>query len=225
MLDQNEPTLNNNTAGLSTGVSFASKLRRSVLHFDISDLPAGATINSAYMEINCISASFIALEGSVHRLTQPGWVETEASWDDYASGVSWGAAGGDFDVVAEATFTQPLSNGVVQTGDITDLITDAITSRSSQLHVLIKQNNEFTTGGFYTYSDREFEDVFGGIYPRIVVDYTVESSGQRAGEIPTDDEVDVGAGEERWGAIKSEREVTISSYDGTFGALPSDEVV
>ena len=63
------------------------------------------------------------------------------------------------------TFTQPRSNGIVSTDDLLALLLDAFSLRLYQLKVLLRQADEGAVLGTYQYSDREFEDVFGGVYP------------------------------------------------------------
>jgi hypothetical protein len=56
-----------------------------------TQVPAGATITSATLLLNCTNAGNAM---RVYRLTQ-SWVEDQATWNERATGTSWGAAGAD----------------------------------------------------------------------------------------------------------------------------------
>jgi len=57
----------------------------------LGQVPAGAIINSATLQVNCTNSGAIM---SLYRLTE-SWVENEATWNQRQSGVTWGAPGAD----------------------------------------------------------------------------------------------------------------------------------
>ncbi|GAI54448.1 unnamed protein product, partial [marine sediment metagenome] len=72
---------------------------RSILEFDISELPPGSTLISAILHLY-----YWALGGKdplgktiwAYKLTRTNWVELEATWNIYKTGSNWTAAGGDY---------------------------------------------------------------------------------------------------------------------------------
>ncbi len=77
---------------------------RLVLRFDLSGIPAGATIQSAVMELYYASTRVSTAEAlRLHRITR-SWTELGATWRTYDGVNNWATQGGDFDpaVVASA---------------------------------------------------------------------------------------------------------------------------
>jgi len=75
---------------------------RSLIKFDISDLPTSATaIRNAVLRLNVIATtgawSYTNTDGhvSVHRVTT-NWNESEATWTNATSSTPWSAVGGDY---------------------------------------------------------------------------------------------------------------------------------
>ncbi len=79
-------------------------IRRYLLHFDVSSIPAGATVLSATFEHQVLvhqppAQSLPMFAGQV---TRTGWLDTTANWAKYfcntngSGALSWTAAGGDF---------------------------------------------------------------------------------------------------------------------------------
>ena len=62
----------------------------SILLWDITDIPADATIESASITIEVFNPSNSSY--SIFEMKQP-WVENEATWNQYATGLSWQTAG------------------------------------------------------------------------------------------------------------------------------------
>jgi len=84
----------NNGAGQDMGVGFATpnELARSLIKFDLSLIPANQIIDSVTLSLYT-SATYVALPPiKLYRLLRD-WVETQATWNIYASGASWQIAG------------------------------------------------------------------------------------------------------------------------------------
>ena len=78
---------------------------RLALRFDLSGIPAGATIQSAVMELYYASSRVTSTETlRLHRITR-SWTELGATWRTYDGTNNWATQGGDFDpaVVASAS--------------------------------------------------------------------------------------------------------------------------
>jgi hypothetical protein len=84
-------------AGLAINVDGQTPHAHGLLKFptligtNTDQVPAGATISSAVLELSCTNAGQAM---QIYRLTQD-WVENEATWLERAAGVAWGAAGAD----------------------------------------------------------------------------------------------------------------------------------
>jgi hypothetical protein len=106
------PEINFGSAlNLYTGVTGNGRIHRSLLHFDLSSIPAGSTIDSASLTLYVVRArSFSGL--SLHKASA-NWGEMESTWSHaFFPGTKWNAAGGDFEPVATTTI------GNVSTGSI-----------------------------------------------------------------------------------------------------------
>ncbi|MEO2168391.1 MAG: DNRLRE domain-containing protein, partial [bacterium] len=101
----------------------AGEDKRGLLSFDLSALPAGATINSAELFVNVKDAKS-GLLVELRRNTEE-WVESEVTWDERSSGNSWSQAGGSFESAILATI-DPSSSGSqgITSAALTDLIED-----------------------------------------------------------------------------------------------------
>ena len=86
--------------------------RRPLLRWDLSSIPATATINSASFRffVNNEESNVTAVD--VHRVTQ-SWVEgtgqdddcvTGATWDEYDCSNAWSTGGGDFNGTSVGSF-------------------------------------------------------------------------------------------------------------------------
>ena len=86
-----------NGDGLSINVDGLTPHSHGLLRFPtlvgggVGQVPAGAVINSATLQVNCTNPGIVM---SLYRLTQ-AWVENEATWNQRQNGVAWGAPGAD----------------------------------------------------------------------------------------------------------------------------------
>ena len=143
---------NNNTTNYGTqtylyvGDNFyvgADRPYRSILKFNFSSLPVGATITNAQLYLYYYSASG-TVSGrtySVYRLTQTGWTETGSSWKNYKSGSAWTTAGGDYTATGVSSATMPGSYGWVN-WNVTAQVQYAQASVLDVAHFIIKDANE-----------------------------------------------------------------------------------
>ena len=111
---------------------------RTLMQFDVSAIPDGATIVEAHMVLHEFSL-LNSVAAKVHRLTQPNWVELLCTWNIYDSGLPWTTPGGDF------TDTDPVGvdwnlgpEGFTNLPGLAGLVQDAMNNRGKQLHVLMK---------------------------------------------------------------------------------------
>lgn len=170
--DTNDGASAYNSVGWAVG---ADNIQRSILQFDISDLPDGVTINSAKLQLY-----YAGLEGAdptgktvwAYKLTRADWEELQSTWNDYKTATPWTAPGGDY-VTSDpsgGSDTVPAPNNWME-WDIKAIVEDAILNVSDQVELLVKFENE-TAGGagiIYWYSKDEATQVT--LRPRLVMDY------------------------------------------------------
>ena len=72
-----------------------SQLYRSLLRFDLSSIPSGATVSASSLTVVCHRVASAVTESAVKVYRQlRDWVVTEATWNVYSTGNSWATAGG-----------------------------------------------------------------------------------------------------------------------------------
>ncbi len=167
------------TEGLVGTLGTADTLFHTVLSFDLSAIPSGATINSASLslyETTDAGSVSSAVQFDLHELTQ-SFVESQVTWDDYSTGNPWATAGGDYSATVLSSITvNPNTSSGVQTfatsGDFTTVVQSALDG-SESLELLLKLNDtdeagssrylfRFRTEDYGTVADR----------PLLTVDYT-----------------------------------------------------
>jgi hypothetical protein len=148
-----------NANGSSTIAKFGrvgakpNSMHRYLLHFDLSRIPANATVTAATLGLfveQTQQPSGVSWNVEVDRLTQPFWVETDAKWPTYdcdataANTRLWCAAGGDFTTADKATWTASATTTGSQTIDVLALVKTAVSSTGGQLHVLLRATGDDT---------------------------------------------------------------------------------
>jgi hypothetical protein len=142
-IDSLAPNTNLNFQG-SWQIRKGPSVARSLLYFDLSIIPATATIISAVFFFYRFTGS--SSSGSRHgfqifRLTRTNWGETTATWNKYDGTNNWTTAGGDFstnDPVAAEGIIVSAQNVVF----ITHTVRDAVLNRSGALHLMFKYAGE-----------------------------------------------------------------------------------
>ena len=150
----------------------STDLQRVLVQFDLSAIPANATINSATLQMQATQIGG-ALNIDVYQLQQ-SWSEGTANgtpgaanWTDSAAGTPWTTAGGTFDPTPVASIK---TDKVGQhSWDITSLVQAWVNGSESNDGVMIGSPDG---GGnrTVTYDSRE---TVGGTAPVLVIDYTV----------------------------------------------------
>ena len=82
--------------------------KRILIGFNLPSLPPSSTITSATLRLYEISTQ-AGQTITVYRVTN-NWVGSQVTWNQRSSGVSWSAAGGDYQNTAFATFSPDLAN-------------------------------------------------------------------------------------------------------------------
>jgi len=174
-LDSLSPSAMYGTAGgMSVGPYFTIKYRI-VIHFDLGVIPDGATIVTASLAMWCLTSAASGngvVPHKLKRLTQPGWIENQCSWNDYKAATAWSLAGGDFTETDALDWTPPSAVGAFTISGLVTLASDAYVARSKQLHLLFMANDETVSTGHRTDIDTK-ESGTPSQRPKLTVTYEV----------------------------------------------------
>ncbi len=146
--------------------------RRCLVEFDLSTIPAGATINSATLRcyVNASLGNGVTLSVAAYRVIR-NWVEGETTWNIAQTGTNWGTAGcsnttTDRDGTAEDTQNIEFGDvgGWVE-WDLTSLVTEWMGGTANEGVILVNTNGY--SASRFTLQTRE-----GANPPELVVNYT-----------------------------------------------------
>jgi len=166
-------------SGNTTG---SADRRRSLIAFDVSPVPATATVTSAIASIYEKGAG--GGEGArtigLYRCLL-NWVEAQADWEHYATGSHWGTAGcamDDVDAASAASATvvqdQIVDNAFVAWGSSAGLIADVqawVSGSASNYGWLLRSSAESPVNGWNTFWSSDYT-VDTSLRPKLVVTYT-----------------------------------------------------
>ena len=134
----------------------AISIWRSLLRFDLSDLPANATISNATLSLWHPETTSAALTVRAHRLTS-NWddgtgVDTcsadGATWYEATGGFRWAQDGGDYDPTAAATLGLPADAAAGwSTWSLTSLAQQWVAGSHPSMGLLLKLDNETRVPG------------------------------------------------------------------------------
>jgi len=180
-----EPDTNKETEDLYVGEHNAGvETMRSLVQFDLSSIPAGSTINSAFLDLTFVGdASDNARVFSVYRVKR-AWVEDQATWNVYSTGNSWTTAGA-------ADTTNDREGTAINTYHAQVAAPDTTNGRKGVILDAAKiqemiTGGVFTNNGFLLQVANESNDaiIYGGDNnatatkrPILLVDYTAPESG------------------------------------------------
>ncbi|MBX7233505.1 MAG: DNRLRE domain-containing protein [Caldilineales bacterium] len=150
-----------------------------LVRFDLSSLPAGATILDAHLQLHTIGRSSVGpIDVGAFGLRRP-WKENEATWAEAAAGDPWagpGASNPDFDRL-------PASSSVASVSTLNDDYVWNVTDLVQGWYADSSGNNGLILVGVSsTLIAYEFQSSFGGYFedrPKLVITYvegTVETS-------------------------------------------------
>ena len=162
--------------------SGGSLVTRFLMHFDFGIIPATATITSATMYFynhNNTQAPLATL-CKAKRLTQTGWVESQVTWNSYATASSWTSPGGDATATDEVSWNLRvvLTDGWHEITGFETLVTTALGlagGDAKQLHLLFKIDDEAAVPGSTTYRNtfraEDYSDT--SLRPKMTMEWTV----------------------------------------------------
>lgn len=101
LLNEYAPTQNYGTSAEIDIADLLSGCWRPLLEFPLTGLPAGAILNSAslqkyYWIYNPAYTDPVGKTVWAYKLTRADWVEAEATWNRYKTGIDWTVLGGDY---------------------------------------------------------------------------------------------------------------------------------
>lgn len=149
---------------------------RAMIAFDLSSVPAGALIESAFLHLRENRHGGSGTIGA-HRVTA-AWTEGTGTWGNTRDGATWttvdgqhgwpsGNGGGDFDAAAAASAAIPGASGV-DTFDITALVQDWLTGTPNHGVILV---NDAPTGVSWNAFFHTSEVENASLRPRLDVTY------------------------------------------------------
>lgn len=133
---------------------------RSILQFDLSTIPSGATITADSLKVYKLSGT-VSYALNAHKVTS-AWTEgascnvnNVANWSQRQTAINWGLAGGDYSPTIEGTVTPTTSNNLYFSMPLTPaLISGWISVPSSNNGLLIKASSESGTSVPMTFNSR-----------------------------------------------------------------------
>lgn len=100
---------------------------RSLLKFDLRDIPIGTTVNSASLKLFYQSSSGSPVSATFYcRKCTKNFVTAESTWNKYNSSSNWSSVGGDFSLTDQGTFVTSSLITDIEFTDITALVVDAL---------------------------------------------------------------------------------------------------
>lgn len=177
---------------ISVSSCTGSDNKHALLKFDISTYPNSGNI------INGITSATLSIYKSNEYNTTTGrtytlyrckqnWIENEVTWNKYNSSTNWASAGGtysatDYDSSLSASATVPAA-GQWMTFTITDIVKDAITSRSNIVNLIIRDASENNaTNVIANFTSKEYSE--SSYRPILTINYNTSASYNLSNEAP-----------------------------------------
>lgn len=157
---------------------------RTLNKFDLSSIPAEATINSAALSLwVSYDASSNARDFCIYR-SKRSWVETQATWNIYSTGNNWQTAGGfgandtEQSNIGCVSMTASEAVGTEKQWSLTaSAVQEMINGTWTNNGWLIKANVE-ADDAYYFYSSNE--QTYPERRPKLVIDYTLPTGSPTA---------------------------------------------
>jgi RHS repeat-associated protein len=160
-IDQASSTTNFGTTNyLQTYPWTSSYTKRSLIQFDLSGIPAGATIISADLYLYNYGTSGYTRTLAVHRVTS-SWTET---------GVTWNNFNGAFNGTSTATCQVSWPSNVNGLWDVKNDVQAVANGTNSNYGWLLKDNSEDGSQNFWQFNSKEFAT--SSVRPKLVVVYS-----------------------------------------------------
>ena len=175
-MDQNSPGAWSGSYNYLKLQGVTNYIFRSILEFIISDIPEGADISAANLQLyyyNYVSTNPNRIVVWAYKVTRTNWSEAHVGWTSYKTGSNWTTAGGDYVTSDPSGGSTAFASGYGWLSwNVLAICQDADGS-SLPLEVLIKFENEAqgTASLVSFYSSRYTGDTSNR--PKLTVTYTV----------------------------------------------------
>lgn len=170
------PTRNYGGAtGASVGRTTSTTLSRFLLKFDLSSLPDSAILDSSILTLYQTQTNSNPNTIEIFR-SKRAWVESQATWNVYATGSSWQEAGGFGADDCDATVIGSLAFTGSETAGYRDFVLTPTTKADLDFGNgwLLKATDEVTASAHRAFNT---SDVSTAAYrPKLVIEYTVEGT-------------------------------------------------
>jgi hypothetical protein len=181
-IDIHSPNTNYGPAGaIELGVLIAGGIktqdRRAIVNFDVSSIPATASITQARMER---TVSAVDSDGHSVRVTRctrpPQWTENGVTWFSYDGVNNWTVQGGDLDAATPpaVSFAEAAQPGVHVVSGLGGFVRDALDLRNGIVSLLLHNTDEAA-------AETERSSWLAGAFWKLIVDYeTARDLGRRS---------------------------------------------
>jgi len=173
-LRSSDPNYNYGTRSTAyVGRADTTNLYRLLLKFDLSSLPDSAILNSSILTLRQTNAGMNPVTIEIFR-SKRAWVESQATWNVYATGSSWQEAGGFGADDCDATVIGSLAF----TGSDTTGYRDFVLTPSTKADLdfgngwLLKAKDEVTTATYRQFATSD--NPTAAYRPRLHIEYTVD---------------------------------------------------
>jgi hypothetical protein len=165
----NAGTLETLTAG-SIYLAGNTSYWRSLLRFDLSEIPPGAEIVSAELTLTAVNGVLTTSPQtfSVYRVTK-AWLEDQVTWANYLTATAWATAGGDYDTdLGDSTSLADPTDDLVFDG-LAEVVSDAVDDRLGSLDLILVGPATAGEGNYFIAASSD--DATAANRPRLVVTY------------------------------------------------------
>lgn len=142
---------------------------RSLLRFDLSGIPNGASIAEASLTLCITSISVQERDAWVRRITQEDWTEAGATWNKYDGTSNWSTGGGDFTVDDEVAWVLPVGTGPLVITGLKALATAAIQEPNQHMHMILIRDVEAVDNDFVVANSSD--TINPSQRPKLIVSY------------------------------------------------------
>ena len=175
-----EPTINYGNAGYIFVSDWDVTWRRGLVEFDISSIPAGATIDSAILSLYYTLYANTNPSGRTvyaYRLLRTDWSESQSTWNIFKTGSSWttvgcSSNGNDYSTTNGASTTFPDAIDAWMSWTVTDIVATQYAASENGLFV-IRMAGEGRTASYSRPYFASNETTDGAEFrPKLVIEYT-----------------------------------------------------